>query len=886
MNRPRYVAAALAALLALAHVALAQQPTQAQISAIRSACRGDYQANCAGVPTGGQAALQCLQQHAAAVSPGCRNALAPLSQKPTQAQTVAPQRATPQMAAPQTPTPPAAASAMAPQLTPPGQSLAAQAAATSGWPHTISRNGASVTVYQPQAVEWPDRQTLTARAAIAVTRPGQARPILGTIELTLATRTDEATGIVHLSDPKLLETHFPSLDTQQAGALSEKIRAALPEMETHEVPLTAILLSLKQAPVAAVAVNNDPPVIFAADRPASLVVFDGEPVLTPVGQTGLRFAVNTNWDVFVDQGTQNTQGAQNTWYLLNNGVWFSAPQATGPYASISRLPAAFNNLPKDANFAEVRKSIPARPPAAGYQAPQIFVSTKPAEIIVTAGAPSFRPVAGTGLQRVVNTSSVLFFDPIQSGFYVQLSGRWFSARALAGPWEYATDKLPPDFALIPPDGPDAAVLGSVPGTVQAQEAVLKAQIPTTATVARNAAKLTVVYSGPPHFEPIPGTTILAAANTNVEVLKVGEAYYACENAVWFTSTTPTGPWVLADSIPPAIKTIPPASPYYNLTYVQVYATTPAAVTYGYTAGYMLGYVSAGVLVYGTGYYYPPVVIAGPVPIYYPYPYTYAGSVWYNTSTGAWARGGTIYGPYGGAATHGTYYNPNTGAWAHGGAIYGPNGGAGAWSAYNPTTGSYAHGSASWSNGSGSANGSYYNARTGVSGSTSQNWSPYGRSGSSTFSGPNQTVNTASGSNANGRAGGFSSSTGAEGAGYHNNVTGGSGGAVKTQNGDVYAGHDGNVYQHTDSGWSRYNNGAWNPVQPPSRNTTNTPSRNATTTPSANTTRNATQATQSGARGNRMDSSNYQQLERDRVGRQGGGGGWGGGRAAGGRSWRR
>ena len=148
---------------------------------------------------------------------------------------------------------------------------------------------------------------------------------------------------------------------------------------------------------------------------------------------------------------------------------------------------------------------------------------------------------------------------------------------------------------------------------------------------------------------------------------------------------------------------------------------------------------------------------------------------------------------------------------------------------------------------------------------------YGRSGSSTFSGPNQTVNTQSGSNANGRAGGFSSSTGAEGAGYHNNITGNSGGAVKTQNGDVYAGHDGNVYKHTDDGWSKYNNGSWNPVQPPSRNTTSAPSSN-------NSLGSKQTTTQQGARGNRMDSSNYQQLEQDRLGRQGGyGGGYGGSR---------
>ena len=283
--------------------------------------------------------------------------------------------------------------------------------------------------------------------------------------------------------------------------------------------------------------------------------------------------------------------------------------------------------------------------------------------------------------------------------------------------------MPPDFALIPPDGPDAAILASVPGTVAAQEAVLRAQIPTTATVQRKGAKLTVVWSGPPRFAPIPGTTIQAAVNTNVEMLKIGSAYYVCDKGVWYVGAMPNGPWIVADSIPPVIHTIPPSSPYYHLTYVQVYAVTPAAVTFGYTAGYTLGYVSAGVLVYGTGYYYPPVVIPGPVPIYYPYPYTYAGSVWSNSNTGAWARGGTIYGPNGGVARGGTYYNPNTGAWAGGGVIYGPNGGAGAWSAYNPSTGSYAHGSASWSNGSGSASGSYYNARTGVSGSTNQSFTP-------------------------------------------------------------------------------------------------------------------------------------------------------------------
>ncbi len=207
-----------------------------------------------------------------------------------------------------------------------------------------------------------------------------------------------------------------------------------------------------------------------------------------------------------------------------------------------------------------------------------------------------------------------------------------------------------------------------------------------------------------------------------------------------------------------------------------------------------------------------------MPVYYPYPYSYVGHVAYNTTTGAWVQGGAVYGPYGGVAKGGTAYNPTTGAYGAAALSTVPTAAAGAFSYYNPSTGGYAHGSASWSNGSGSANASYYNPRTGVTGTTNQNANPYSRWGSSTLTGPNQTVNTKSGSNARGSAGGFQSSTGAQGAGYRG-VNGNRGGAVKTQNGDVYAGHDGNAYQHTSDGWSKWNNGGWQPVNPPTTSTT-------------------------------------------------------------------
>lgn len=50
-------------------------PTQAQQEAIHSSCQSDYRSYCASVPTGGSAALQCLEKNIASLSPSCQQAV-------------------------------------------------------------------------------------------------------------------------------------------------------------------------------------------------------------------------------------------------------------------------------------------------------------------------------------------------------------------------------------------------------------------------------------------------------------------------------------------------------------------------------------------------------------------------------------------------------------------------------------------------------------------------------------------------------------------------------------------------------------------------------------------------------------------------------------------
>ena len=64
-----------AALFATATGAFAQAPTDAQKSAIRSACRSDFMAHCSSVTPGGTEAFQCLQKNVSSLSSGCQTAV-------------------------------------------------------------------------------------------------------------------------------------------------------------------------------------------------------------------------------------------------------------------------------------------------------------------------------------------------------------------------------------------------------------------------------------------------------------------------------------------------------------------------------------------------------------------------------------------------------------------------------------------------------------------------------------------------------------------------------------------------------------------------------------------------------------------------------------------
>ncbi len=130
-----------AAFFATATSAFAQAPTDAQKSAIRSACRSDFMAHCSSVTPGGAEAFQCLQKNMSSLSSGCQTAVraiappaAPKAEPAAAPKTEAAPKAepAPAPAAPKAESAPAAkpaAAAPAPKAAAPKQPSSAQLAA-------------------------------------------------------------------------------------------------------------------------------------------------------------------------------------------------------------------------------------------------------------------------------------------------------------------------------------------------------------------------------------------------------------------------------------------------------------------------------------------------------------------------------------------------------------------------------------------------------------------------------------------------------------------------------------------------------------------------------------------------------------------------------------
>jgi len=477
---------------------------------------------------------------------------------------------------------------------------------TEGWPREIPVDDATVLVFQPQP-DVLDGNMLSGRAAVSV-EVADEEPVFGVVWYEARLETDRDDRTVTIEDLQVTRVGFPAAEEAQRDSLARLLEAEIPAWEL-DISMDRLAASLELAEtrrISAEGISMEPPLILFSLEPAILVSIDGAPRLQQIEGLDLMRVLNTAFTIIFDRN------ARTYWLAAGDDTWYSAPDYDGPWVVAEQVPSEVaalepeplpeedlpdQELPEGVEVEAEEDAEPGPPPA-------IIVVTEPAELLVIDGEPELTPISGTNLMYVANSESDIVLDLESAEYYVILSGRWFRSGSFDGSWiNVPADQLPPGFAMIPFESDMGHLLVSVAGTDQANAAVMENQIPQTAAVKRDAT-IEVEYDGDPVFEPIEGTDMAYAANTADQVIQVENRYYAVDEAVWYEADSPDGPWTVATEIPAEIYEIPVTSPVYNVTYVEVYQSTPEVVYVGYYPGYTHSYVHRTVVVWGTGWWHP------------------------------------------------------------------------------------------------------------------------------------------------------------------------------------------------------------------------------------------------------------------------------------------
>lgn len=77
--------------------------------------------------------------------------------------------------------------------------------------------------------------------------------------------------------------------------------------------------------------------IISREKARMSIKYDGEPVFEQINGTGLKYAVNTMGSVI--------QSGANTYYAVDQGIWFVAETPTGPWKAATSYPEDVKNIP-------------------------------------------------------------------------------------------------------------------------------------------------------------------------------------------------------------------------------------------------------------------------------------------------------------------------------------------------------------------------------------------------------------------------------------------------------------------------------------------------------------------------------------------------------------
>ena len=330
------------------------------------------------------------------------------------------------------------------------------------WPVEVNSGGYTCTIFEPQSDSWDGHQ-LMARCAVAVRSAPAGQPTYGVVSFSAITLVDKSAHTARLADIKLLNANFPSAPAQapQYQTLLQQVFAEREPVMALDHLQTSFVLPERMA--TGEPLNDIPPRVIVVTRPAILVYVDGPPAWRPVAGTSLERAINSHDLLLKDQ--------TGRYFVHLFDGYLDAPSLDGPW-SIAGAPPAGASIAETLAAQDGTDLLPGEADAGTQKlpslkmgpAPEVFVATAPSELIIFNGPPSFVAIPGTQLLYAANTSGNVFKSLTDQRNYILISGRWFSAASLDGPWRFEPgNKLPRDFANIPDDRSQGERQGQRPG---------------------------------------------------------------------------------------------------------------------------------------------------------------------------------------------------------------------------------------------------------------------------------------------------------------------------------------------------------------------------------------------------------------------------------------
>jgi hypothetical protein len=191
--------------------------------------------------------------------------------------------------------------------------------------------------------------------------------------------------------------------------------------------------------------------------------------------------------------------------------------------------------------------------------PKIYFSASPAALVLLDDDPVTKPIEGSKLERVINTSSFMVWNPEKNIYEVSLFGKWFTSKDVEGTW--TMDPSPDkhlkklmETALKT----DTSIQTFDPPADEIAKMLEQGKSPDI-FVSTQPSEL-LITDGEPIYEPISNTNLLYVKNTRADMFKyIGDGMtYVLISGRWFKAPDVHNAWsfVPPDQLPEDFKNIP------------------------------------------------------------------------------------------------------------------------------------------------------------------------------------------------------------------------------------------------------------------------------------------------------------------------------------------